>query len=157
MTFCPCSPEKEFEQCCGPYLAGDQDAPTAEALMRSRYTAYVVKDYDYVIRTCQADNRPKQDEFTDQLDLKWHGLEVLRTEQGQADDDQGVVEFVARYEAAGATYNHHEVSKFVKEEGKWYYLDGDLLRPPQAQSLKIGRNEPCPCGSGKKYKKCCLR
>ena len=157
MSICPCNPEKEFEQCCGPYLAGDKDVPTAEALMRSRYSAYTKEDYDYVVSTCHSSSRPEREEFNDMAGVDWAGLEVLRTEAGGVDDDKGVVEFVACYNSAGATYNHHEISNFVKEDGKWYYVDGDLIGPQQARSLKVGRNEPCPCGSGKKYKKCCLR
>lgn len=155
MTTCPCNPEKELDQCCGPYLNGTRKAPTAEALMRSRYSAYVVEDYDYVIRTCHASTRPTKKDFEDNIKITWTGLDIVDTEEGRENDENGIVEFIANYEVSGRQMKQHERSSFVKEEGEWFYLDGDFVKPPQATSRKIARNQPCPCGSGKKYKKCC--
>jgi len=155
MTVCPCNHAKEFDQCCGPYLAGDKAAPTAEALMRSRFSAYVREDYGYVVRTCHSSTRPSEKDFEGASSARWTRLEILRTEAGDEHDTEGIVEFVAHYEASGQPFGLHEESRFLKEDGQWFYLDGDIIKPPPARSEKIGRNEPCPCGSGKKYKKCC--
>ncbi|MDT8335252.1 MAG: YchJ family metal-binding protein [Desulfurivibrionaceae bacterium] len=155
MTVCPCNPQSKFDECCGPYLAGDQLPPTAEALMRSRYSAYVLEDYPYVLKTCHESTRPAKEEFDEGCAVKWCGLEIRATEAGGADDDEGKVEFVASYRAGDAILGLHEKAEFVKEEGRWFYVDGEIVKPGQASSDKIGRNEPCPCGSGKKFKKCC--
>ena len=87
----------------------------------------------------------------------WHGLEIIRTEAGQPGDKTGVVEFRASYTANGEFCNHHEVSSFVQEADGWKFEDGTLVgeKPMVREEPKVGRNDPCPCGSGKKYKKCC--
>ena len=89
----------------------------------------------------------------------WLRLEVINVDKGGADDDEGTVEFIATYKEKGLVRPHHEISNFKKVGGVWYFVDGQLVMPKtetRAQA-KIGRNEPCPCGSGKKYKKCCGR
>jgi SEC-C motif-containing protein len=123
--------------------------------MRSRYTAYVLQDYPHVLKTCHESTRPAADEFDDGQSVDWCALEILDTEAGGQDDDEGIVEFVASYKSQGTVLGLHEIAKFIKEDGQWFYVDGDIVKPPQARSEKIGRNDPCPCGSGKKYKKCC--
>ena len=87
----------------------------------------------------------------------WHGLEILKTEKGGKDDSEGTVEFRALYSANGEFCNHHEVAQFVKVGGDWKFAEGELVgeKPIVREEPKIGRNDPCPCGSGKKYKKCC--
>jgi len=156
MSNCPCGSGREYDECCGPYLTGEAIPPTAEALMRSRYTAHVREDYGYVLRTCHESTRPGEDEFDNAAPVTWTGLEIIRTEGGGEGDENGVVEFVANYKASGGTLGLHEIGQFVKDDGRWFYLDGEIVKAPQAKSEKIGRNEPCPCGSGKKYKKCCF-
>ncbi len=156
MSKCPCNPEKDFDLCCGPFLAGEDAAPTAETLMRSRYVAYTLKDFDYLIRTCHESNRPQKEDFEDEQEINWTGLEILSTEAGGKNDHQGMVEFRASFKVSENTLGHHEKSNFVREDGEWFFLDGETVRPQQAHSVKVGRNTPCPCGSGKKYKKCCL-
>jgi len=84
-----------------------------------------------------------------------YGLEIIRTEAGSEADDRGVIEFKAKSILQNKIWNLHEISHFVKEKDQWLYVDGDLLESPPAITNKIGRNEPCPCGSGKKFKKCC--
>ncbi|MBU0728747.1 MAG: SEC-C domain-containing protein [Proteobacteria bacterium] len=155
MTQCPCSPDKKFNKCCGPFHKGAA-APTAEKLMRSRYSAYVLKDYDYLNRTCHPDHQADAADFADQGDIIWKGLEIVDTEAGGEDDQDGIVEFVARYSLKGAEYRQHERSNFIRQDGQWIYLDGEFVKPAPVHSEKVGRNEPCPCGSGKKHKKCCL-
>ena len=119
---CPCKRGEPFGGCCGPALAGERPAPTAEALMRSRYTAFVVGDADYLLRSWHPRTRPET------LDLdpgqRWLFLEILRTEHGGPFDDTGVVEFIAHYKADGARGSLHEVSRFTRVDGAWVYLDG---------------------------------
>ena len=127
--------------------------------MRSRYSAYVTGAVDHVVSS----HHPKTRDDVDRdgaeswsKEAVWRGLEIVGTEAGGEDDDTGMVEFIARYEANGAVVSHHEKSRFEKQDGSWYYVDGDIVRPQpkKRDQPKVGRNEPCPCGSGKKYKKC---
>lgn len=155
MSLCPCCSEKEFDSCCGPYLEGIAQAPTAEALMRSRYTAHVLRKYPYLLSSCHSDTRPEDEEFEGDTDIRWTGMEILRTERGGVDDSEGIVEFIASYQVKGKPGRVHEIGSFVREDGQWFYVEGDIVPQAPVRSTKIGRNEPCPCNSGKKYKKCC--
>jgi len=148
---CPCGSGAPFPACCGPILCGRIAAPTAEALMRSRYTAYVKADAAYLLRTWRADTRPSAIDAATIPD--WRGLEILRTEQGREEDSEGLVEFRATAQSAHGVVCLREVSRFVREAGQWLYVDGDLL--DDGLAAKVGRNSLCPCGSGKKFKKCC--
>lgn len=151
---CECGSGQPYESCCGQYHRGTVEAPTAEALLRARYTAYVRRIDAYLARTWHRENRPA-DATPENPALKWLGLEILKLEHGTAADNRGVIEFVARYSVGGRQEQLHERSCFVREAGLWYYVDGDDLPPVGAVGHKTGRNDPCPCGSGKKYKKCC--
>ncbi len=153
MNPCPCNPEKEFARCCSPYLAGTAHAATAEELMRSRYSAYVNGDFDYLLATWHPDNRDATPDFAAQAGIRWQGLEIIDVQAGGPDDTQGMVEFKVRYQDRGRTSFLHEKSKFVKQEGKWFYVSGRIM---PCRSARVGRNQPCPCGSGRKYKKCCM-
>jgi SEC-C motif-containing protein len=146
---CPCSSGKAMDVCCGPFLAGAA-APTAEALMRSRYTAYVLARGDYLLATWHASTRPAH--WDGAAGPHWLGLEIRAVTAGTAADTQGTVEFVARYRDRGRVGALHETSRFVREEGRWYYVDG-TIHP--AATGKVGRNDSCPCGSGRKFKHCC--
>ncbi|WP_216908149.1 YchJ family protein [Nocardia noduli] len=119
---CPCRRGEPFEQCCGPVLAGVRGAPTAEALMRSRYTAFAVGDGEYLRRSWHSSRRPPVVEIDD--DQRWMFLEIVRVERGGPFDDSGVVEFVAHYRADGVRGSLHEVSRFAREDGAWVYVDG---------------------------------
>ena len=139
--------------------------------MRSRYTAYTRGDIDYIANTLAAENRAAFDRAAAKAwatQSKWLGLRILSVESGGPADREGVVEFVATYRLGGERIEHHEVSQFRRgERGAWRFVSGDTgarlidQRPhgsaPQAvrSAAKVGRNDPCPCGSGKKYKKCC--
>ena len=157
---CPCGSGKKYGECCEPIIKGKTKAPTAEACMRARYTSYVVGEIDYIINSCEEGegigeiDRKATEDWSKQS--QWNGLKILRTEKGGADDTEGVVEFEAIYTQKGIRDVHHEVAGFRKIDGKWLYSEG-LLRPTTVvrEGRKIGRNEPCPCGSGKKYKNCC--
>ena len=120
---CPCGSGDAYTRCCGRFHAG-APAPTPEALMRSRYSAYALQRHDYLLQTWHPTTRPSE------LDIeadgtKWLGLAVKRHQQ--QDDSHATVEFVARYRIAGRGHRLHELSRFVREDGRWYYLDGDML------------------------------
>jgi len=119
---CPCGSGAELLACCGPLHARTTAAPTAEALMRSRYSAFALGDEDYLRWTWHPDHRPE--ELALAGDEEWLGLEVVSCRAGGPDDDRGVVEFIARCRAGGAPRTLHEVSRFVRLDGRWVYLKG---------------------------------
>jgi SEC-C motif-containing protein len=154
---CVCGSGGREDACCGPVLAGKARAATAEALMRSRYTAYVRGAIDYLVATSAPAMRGSLDRdamLRWSRDAAWLGLEVRATERGQPGDRDGVVEFTARGVMAGAPFAQHERSRFEQLDGQWYYVDGDIIRAPAQRVATAGRNDPCPCGSGLKYKRC---
>jgi SEC-C motif domain protein len=118
-TACPCG-GSDYAQCCKPFHEGGV-APTAEALMRSRYSAYVMGLTDYVATTWHPTTRPKTEELTHDATIKWLGLDVKKH---VANGDEATVEFVARSRSAGRAHRLHEVSRFVREDGRWFYIDG---------------------------------
>ena len=160
MEPCPCGSGNPYADCCEPVIQGTRNAETPEALMRSRYTAYVKKELDHLHNSLHPSQRKdyKKEEGADWAkNLDWQSLEILKTEDGGPEDETGTVEFVARYRKKETPFNHHEIAEFTREDGQWYFKDGHAPKPVQSirQGPKIGRNDPCPCGSGKKYKKCC--
>ncbi len=121
---CPCGSELTYTVCCQPFhkgLAEGINAPTPEALMRSRYSAYAVGLIDYLLATWHPSTGPGELELSP---VKWIGLEVLRTEMS---GDAGVVEFVALCRVNGRGQRMHEVSRFVRQDGRWYYIDGTVV------------------------------
>lgn len=160
MEKCPCNSQKEYPNCCAPYLEGKQAAPTAEALMRSRYTAHVKAEIDYIIDTVHPDHRAKSDRKTIESWAKeavWERLEIISTEKGLEKDSIGRVVFKAHYKYNNILKIHAENSLFKKEEGRWYFVEGTEIKIPAKRNVKVGRNDPCYCGSGKKFKKCCAK
>ncbi len=121
---CPCGEPLPYDLHCGRLHAGDS-AITAEELMRSRYSAHVKLDADYLSRSWQAATRPETINLDD--DIVWRSLVVHRTERGNALDADGVVEFTATYERAGKIVEMREISRFARESGRWVYVDG--IRP----------------------------
>ncbi|WP_280340178.1 YchJ family protein [Nocardia neocaledoniensis] len=119
---CPCRRGEPFDACCGPILAGAKPAPTAETLMRSRYTAYVVGDVDYLMRSWHPNTRPAELELDPAQ--RWLFLEIVGTQRGGPFDDNGTVEFIAHYKLDGVRDAMHELSTFVRVDGAWVYLDG---------------------------------
>ena len=122
---CHCGAAAAFEDCCGPLLRGERVAETAEQLMRSRYSAYVIGDDAYLRATWHPETRPSRVRFT--AGLRWLGLKICACEAGLAVDDQGMVEFVARAKEGGRASRLHERSAFSKVDGRWYYLRGQHL------------------------------
>ncbi|MDX8408522.1 MAG: YchJ family protein [Mariprofundales bacterium] len=146
---CPCGSRKSLAACCGQWLTENIPAPTAEALMRSRYSAYALHQYDYLLKTWHPDTRPKVESLGGTT-LRWIALEIVQTTQGLAQDPSGTVEFIASYAHPSGGSRLHEHSRFVSEYGRWLYLDG------KCRTSAILNNDPCPCGSGNKFKRCCL-
>lgn len=159
MTACPCQSGKDFAACCGPIIDGVAKAATPEALMRSRYSAHVVGNFEHVANTHAPEARSTYNVSAAKAQNKnteWVGLEIRETSDGGADDEVGTVLFTARYNENGALHAHRELASFRREDGDWVYVDGKIN--PQSDPVrvdKVGRNDPCPCGSGKKFKKCC--
>lgn len=147
---CPCCSTKLFSGCCGPVIQDQSRAKTAEQLMRSRYTAFTQANNEYLMNSWAMETRPQEISTEDDA-IQWLGLEVLECENGSANDREGFVRFTARFLSSGHLCCLHESSHFIKEDGLWYYLDGET----QSDRAKVGRNAPCPCGSGKKFKRCC--
>jgi len=125
--------------------------------MRSRYTAYVRGEIAYLLATHHPSTRGGVD--VDAVtrwsrDTTWLGLEIVATERGGVGEDAGIVEFIARGSTRGTPFAQRERSRFRREDGRWYYVDGDAIAEPVRRAAAPGRNDPCPCGSGQKYKRC---
>ena len=149
---CPCGSAKAYDTCCGPFHGGNSPAPSAEQLMRSRYSAFALRDIAYLLATTHSNllpttSFPALQAFAQSSSFRQ--LEVLETKAGGPQDPLGEVEFRAWYIRAGHLECIWERSRFERENGHWKYHSGTQKKPP-----RIGRNDPCPCGSGKKYKKC---
>ena len=150
MSQCPCGSSLSLAQCCGAFHAG-QAAATTEQLMRSRYSAFVLGLGEYLVHSWHPDylNGLTAADLSSTY-TRWDGLEILAS-QGGPDDTLGMVEFKAWFWEGDERHCLHERSRFVRYQGRWVYTDGEQ-DPAQP---KAGRNDPCPCGSGKKFKKCC--
>ncbi|MBC7205267.1 MAG: hypothetical protein H5U27_01975 [Methyloversatilis sp.] len=122
MSVCVCGSGRAADACCARFHAGEP-APTPEALMRSRYSAFVLDLRDYLLATWHPTTRPAALP-PPEPGLKWLGLEVKRS--ALQDADHGTVEFVARSKLGGRAHRLHENSRFVREDGRWYYVDGDF-------------------------------
>lgn len=159
MPLCPCGSGKNDLACCLPYLNGTCDAPTAETLMRARYTAFTRGNLDYIEKTSAPEvlkdfNRAEVEQFLSET--TWDGLDVRTTALGGINDQTGEVEYVFKFTYQGEARFQHEKAFFVRENGAWIYKDSEIgPKAPPVHVARIGRNDPCTCGSGKKYKKCC--
>ena len=155
---CPCGSGQTFDSCCGPIISGAKKAETAEALMRARYTSYTKCDVDFLMNSLHSSgdaDRATTEAWARAAD--WHSLEVLSTKQGTASDELGEVEFAANFSIRGQLQRHHEIASFQKTKGEWKLLDGKEQNgePVRGPAIALGRNDACPCTSGKKFKKCC--
>jgi SEC-C motif domain protein len=158
MTNCPCCSGKSYTDCCQPIIE-TQSATTALSLMRSRYTAYNIGNAEYLSKTTHPTTRGQYQpeeikEWSKEND--WIKLEIVSLEHGNINNDRGIVEFKAYYKNKNGNIELiHERSTFLKENNLWFYLDG-VMNPQKIDlTKKVLRNDPCPCGSGKKQKKCC--
>jgi SEC-C motif-containing protein len=158
---CPCGSQKAYRECCEPVITAKRKAATAEELMRSRYSAYARGKVDYILKSSHPDLRKNLDENATRQwseNAQWEGIEIVETTGGGENDSDGDVEFIARFTEDGQKRTHHERSRFKKYRGRWYYCDGEMIKPQpfRRDDPKIGRNDSCPCGSGKKFKRCCM-
>ncbi|MDQ6981499.1 MAG: YchJ family metal-binding protein [Mariprofundus sp.] len=135
---CPCSSGNRYAACCEPIIEGAA-AASAEALMRSRYSAYVLGHWNYLHTSWHPDTRPSKVSPTS---TDWLGLTIIHA-------TENTVEFIAGFRQNGNIMALHETSRFAQVDGHWHYLDGDC------DVCEAGRNTPCPCGSGLKTKRCC--
>ena len=156
---CPCGSGRVLSSCCDPYIAGKALAPTAEALMRARYTSYATGRIDFIEKTHAPESRADFDRKASEKwakESQWKGLRILATKGGAETDAEGVVSFVAAFAQGGQDYQHHEIATFRKDKGAWVFVDGKSPKPDTfvKSGPEVGRNDPCHCGSGKKFKKC---
>ena len=155
---CPCGSGAAFAECCEPIIKGTRESKTAEELIRARYSAFVTHAIDFVVASTHSRTRKEIDlsfirEWSETS--TWRGLEILDTRQ--VNESKAFVSFEARFTtAAGEDQIHREKSLFERENGEWKFVTGDELKNPTVryETPPPGRNDPCPCGSGKKFKKC---
>ncbi len=148
MNKCPCYSNQDFSVCCEPYLIGEKTAETPEKLMRSRYTAYTMADISYIQKTmCKkaAENYDSISAKNWASSVTWVGLTVI--DASVSSQQFGTVTFFARFLDGDIKKHIYEKSQFEKIDGQWFYVDG--------VTLKVNRNEACPCRSGHKFKRCC--
>jgi len=154
----PFEDPKQLEAYCLPFIRGEKQPSTAAELMASRYVAYTLAEVDYILATHDPDTIDDTDRDATLKWAKsatWHGMSILRTDKGGENDDEGEVEFIARYTMDDREVKHHERSTFKRVKGKWYFMEAKQVQGPiRRETPKVGRNDTCPCGSGKKYKKC---
>jgi len=154
---CPCGSGKLFGTCCEPVLTGTRKASTAEELMRARFVAHVTHHFKFLHESYRGTaNRPYVPEPGEPA-VAWTRLTVHSHETTE-NPDKSFVDFTAYGVEGGTEKVHHERSEFLRENGTWLYNRELRLGPAPFKSAtpKVGRNDPCPCGSGKKYKQCCL-
>jgi len=164
-NLCPCGTQQNLTDCCLPVIQGARTAKTAEELLRARYTAFTQGTVDFILSShhSRTRNDVKRDEIEDwSKNSEWLGLKIVECQQGQANDSKGEIIFSATYRPKGKTAKekteeHWEKSFFEKENGHWKFLDaqGVQVGTYRRTQPKVGRNDPCSCGSNKKYKKCC--
>lgn len=149
---CPCGSGQSYSNCCEIFHQGKSLPATAEQLMRSRYCAFAKRLPQYLLDTLHPTQRADNELQKLQQAVahgQWLGLEVVSTRDGQPQQETGYVAFRARYDESGKQELLEENSRFVKQDGRWFYIDGEFPPTPLP-----GRNDPCWCGSGKKFKKC---
>ncbi|MFG0606817.1 YchJ family metal-binding protein [Vibrio mimicus] len=148
---CYCGSPLTYSTCCEPVHLNVQHAQSPEQLMRARFSAHVLKNVDFVIDTyhssCLAEN--DREAIRESVYSDWVRLEVVSSQMEET-DLEGYVHFRAFLKQNGQEYCLEERSRFVKEQDSWFYIDGEF-----PNKIKQGRNDPCACGSGKKFKKCC--
>lgn len=153
---CPCGQDKAFLECCEPYILETLFPDTPELLMRSRYSAYTVANINYIEKTMcgpASQHFSREDSLRWATGVVWLGLEVLSSSV-TANGQSGEVEFIARFMQKGECIAMRERSVFQKNDGRWYYCSAKSHA--DTVESKVGRNDSCPCGSGKKFKKCHL-
>ncbi len=156
---CPCQSGKTYAECCEPIIKGSVTAATPETLMRSRYSAYAKQEIAWLKDSLEKSQRNDFDEKSVEQwskESEWMGIEIRQTRTDE-EKNVGWVEFVAKFKQNGVTRDHHELGEIRRDNGKWFSFDGRAVKPETVRKSgpDVGRNDPCPCGSGKKFKKCC--
>jgi len=154
---CPCGAGSNFADCCEPIINGTRESETAEELMRARYSAFVTHAIDFVVSSTHSRTRKDVDlDFVREWSetSTWRGLHIIETKA--VNENKAFVSFEAQFTQKGEDHSHRERSVFERENGHWKFVTGDELKNPTVryEAPKPGRNDPCPCGSGKKFKKC---
>lgn len=149
---CPCGSENNYTQCCGRYIEAGELPEYPEQLMRSRYTAYALNNTEYLEKTWHKHTRPAQLQLN--TEINWLSLEIIDTQNDQNDDNESWVKFTVKFKHGARLQSLHEHSRFLRENDQWLYVDGEIFQQPLRK--KVSRNSPCPCGSGKKFKHCCI-
>lgn len=157
--YCFCGSGKERSACCAPIIAGTTPARTPEELMRARFSAHCERNYAFLVTSTHPDHRDgvSEDEISQWAQhVNWTDLEVHSATPGES-ENEGNVSFTAHFTVKDTPQELREDATFAKVNGEWFYVDGHVhgQEPYVRETPKVGRNEPCPCGSGKKYKKCC--
>jgi len=153
---CPCGSGLLFEACCEPILKGERPAANAEALMRSRFTAHVARDYAYLHRSYAGTADDAYVALPDESAVGWTRL-VIHAHEPDVQPGLCFVEFSAHYVDAGVEHALQERAEFRLRPAGWIYTRPVRTGPaPVRAAVRPGRNDPCPCGSGKKFKHCCL-
>jgi len=154
---CPCGSGQTFAACCNPILKREQPAPDAERLMRSRFTAHVARDFEHLHRTHLESSKEPYAADSEQDGANWTRL-VIRSHEKGPKPGFAYVDFTAYFQEEDGEKALHEKGEFQLIDGTWYYIRAVRQGPAPIKSTqtKAGRNDPCPCGSGKKYKQCCL-
>ena len=163
MEPCPCGSGRTFTDCCKPVIERERVAATAEELMRSRYAAFATSNVDWIMDSHHPDTVDEidRDEVAQWAgSSEWLGLKIRATEDGGPDDATGTVDFRARYSVQGRQIDHVERAHFERDNGEWRFhsvleVDDAPELVPVGPRSTVGRNDPCTCGSGRKYKKCC--
>ncbi|MDP3072516.1 MAG: YchJ family metal-binding protein [Opitutaceae bacterium] len=155
---CPCGSGRTFGECCEPLLKQARPAATAEELMRSRFTAHCIGDHRHLHRTYLETSRQSFVEEAPTEEVQWTRL-VIRAHEAEVKPDRSYVDFTAYFQGNdGAEHPMHEKSEFHRIGGEWFFVRPIREGPaPVRAVVKAGRNDPCPCGSGKKFKHCCGR
>ncbi|MCK5682612.1 YchJ family protein [bacterium] len=159
MEKCYCGTGKLYSECCEPFISGKKLPANAEELLRSRYSAYAVINMDYILETTSEPQKKLFDVETNKRwaeESQWKQLQIISTEEKP---ETGIcnIEFVAHYFSDGIDQKHHEKAEFKKYDDRWYFDGGQAVKtqPYVRKDSKVGLNSKCPCGSGKKFKKCC--
>ena len=158
MNNCPCGTGNQYAECCEPIISGQKQAETPEQLMRARYAAHEKVEVDFIFNSTHPDYRKDYDHKGTKTwaeNSEWFGLEIIETSQGGPKDDQGEVEFIAKFRDKDGRRSHHERGHFKRKRGKWLFTEGAMVKSKPVSVQKTGRNDPCSCGSGAKFKKCC--
>lgn len=161
VELCPCFSGKPYKDCCEAVITGVRPAATPEELMRGRYCAYAKGIIEFIMSSTLPERRKECDEKAIQAwsaNSEWTGLEIVSTTGGKPGSTEGTVEFIAKFTEDRMKKTLHETGTFKLIDGLWYYVDGTIHPPkPFVREKELpSRNDPCPCGSGKKFKKCCI-